>query len=774
MQPAATANDLPTACVLCSHNCSLRVDVTDNRITAVRGDDTSPITHGYLCNKAFAIPHYVQHKQRVTQPLKRQPDGSHAPISWTQAIAEIGGKLARIRGAHGDHSLALIGVGGQGNHLDGPFALGWLMASGSPWWFNALAQEKTQHALVDGWMFGDRSDAYLHADAEHSQDLLVMGTNPLVSNRGRNPVALFKALAADPTRTLVVVDPRRSETARKADLHVVVRPGTDTYFLLGMAAVIVRERLVDDGFVAATATGQREVETLLETIDPADMAARAGVPQAQLADVARGFAAAESASIFFDLGVEQAPFSTLNSYLIRLLALLTGNLGIRGGNVFHGTFSPRTKRIDKKPFRAPVSGIASIAMLAPFGMFSPNLLAEEITAPRGDRIRALICEGANPMIQAAGLGTLRSAMGQLELLVVIDPAFSETAALADYVLPAPVGYEKWEYAGFPKHYPAIQAQVRPPVVTGPPDALQEAEIFLRIAQASGVMPPAPKLLHWLARGARTAAGATAYLAAAAAAAAVSGRNPYRAFARVVFWTYETVGKQLPAPALSAMWMLSHLYALTRRDDVLRAWPELSRHRVPGALGEQIFAKLLAHPEGVEVGRLDEARNLEDHVSHPGGKVRVAVPEMLSEIRRALAAAPAEPGGEFPLILNGGQRTHWNANTIQRDPAWRKGKGPHCGVSLHPDDAARLEISDGMLCDVTTARGRVQLPAIVDAAVSAGNVLIPNGFGLRYPDASGVLQATGIAINELTDAQDRDPFTGCPHHKTIRCRVTPAS
>ena len=128
-----------SVCVLCSHNCGIRLDVENGRITGVRPDETNPITRGYACNKAATLPHYVEHAQRVTQPLRRRADGSFEPATWDEAIADIAGRLGELTRRHGPRSLGLVGVGGQGNHLDGPYALSFLAATGSPWWFNALA-----------------------------------------------------------------------------------------------------------------------------------------------------------------------------------------------------------------------------------------------------------------------------------------------------------------------------------------------------------------------------------------------------------------------------------------------------------------------------------------------------------------------------------------------------------------------------------------------------------------------------------------------------------
>ncbi len=768
----ANATKQPTICVLCSHNCGVRVDVENNRIVNVEADPSNPITRGYSCNKAYSIAHYVNHAQRVEHPLKRQPDGSFARISWDRAIREIAGKLRAIRDAYSGNAIALLGVGGQANHMDAPYALAFMRSLGSRWWFNALAQEKTQHPLVDGWLFGAPSSVFFHADAEHSQCVLMIGTNPILSNRGSRATDLIKELASDADRALIVVDPRLTETAKRADRHLQVRPGSDVYLLLGMAQHIVHNNLHDAGFAARYIDGLDQLRAALSAIDTADMARRCDIEHDQLIAVAETYAKAASASIFVDLGLEQSRFSTLTAYLMRVLAALTGNIGNKGGNIFQGTFAPDLPALDKEPFKAPISGIEGIAMFSPFGMFSPNLFPEEALADRHDRIRAAIVEGANPAVQYADSPRYREAFAALDLLVVIDPAFTETAQHADYVLPTPTGYEKWEYATFPKGYPEIYAQIRPPVVQGPPEALPEGEIYYRLAREVGVIEKASGVLRMLGKRTAKVSMVPAYFTAAMAAAAVKNRDPNALLARVLFWTYETVGPRLPSPTLAFLWLTCVGYAYRNRAEIQRAHPDINA-RSAWSLGTWLFAKLLDNPQGFVVGALDPATNLTQNLKHESGRIALHQPAMLAEVGRALADDNTlDPA--FPLILNAGLRTHWNANTIQRDPAWRKGKGPHCMVLAHPDDAASAGVEAGKSVRVETATGAVSLPLVTHAGVKPGHIHIPNGFGLSYPDPkTGELSMTGAGLNELTSAADRDPFTGCPHHKFVRCRIVPA-
>ncbi len=767
-----SSTDVATCCVLCSQNCGLRMDTEDNRITAIRADTSNPFSEGYTCSKAYRVGHYVRHEQRVTEPLKRQPDGSYAPISWEQATTEIGQRLRLIRDTHGPDAIAMLGIGGQGNHASVLYALLFLLGVGSRWWFNALAQEKTQRALVDGWMLASPPDGMLVGHVEEATYAIIMGSNPMLSERGVGPRRVIKDFRQDPDRTLVVVDPRATETARRADRHLALRVGTDTWLLLGLAATIVQEGLHDSAFIESTTTGFEAIAGVLADLDVAELAARCDLEPETVRAVAREFAAAERGAIEIDLGLEQSRFNTLTAYLVRLILGLTNNLCRVGGSVFVGTFVPRVAaRLKAKP--APVSGIPGISLFAPVPMYSPALFAEEVLSDRPDRIRAAIIEGSNPALTYPGSPRTTAALEALELSVVIDPAFTETARLADYVLPTPVNYEKWEVAVFPKPFPMIGMQIRPPVVEGPEGMLPEPEIYHRIALAMGLVKPAPGILGSLARRASDSLGAWAYLAALAPLALLAG-GVRRSGAMLLFWAYETLGPTLRAPQLASLWLVCHAVAWTRRADVNRGLPELTGLRNPMAVGNALFRLAMAHPEGVALGRVDTSDHLADTIGYPDGRVRLAPEQMLGEIRRALRDM-IEPDPEFPFVLNGGMRTHWTANTNFRDPAWRKGAGPHCALRMSLGDAERLRIRKGTRVRVRTRTGAVELPAAPERYVQDGHIHIPNGFGTRYPDPeTGELTTAGVGINELTDCQDRDPFTGCPHFKFVRCAVEPVA
>lgn len=764
------ARDLANVCVLCSHNCGVRVDVADGRITAVRADETG-LTEGYICNKGASIPLTVEHAQRLAYPLRRRADGSFERVSWATAIAEIAAKLWKIRAEHGGNAIGLIGGGGQGNHLGGAYGLALTAALGSRRWYSSYAQEKSQHHLIDQWMFDAPPSTSLQPDEENAPLLIALGTNPRVSNRGPKPNITFNDLRRDRKRKLIVIDPRITETTAGADLHLRLKPATDVFLLLAIARTLIEEDRVDRAFIAERTVGFERVQAALAAVRVGEMAGRCGLREDEIRGAARAIAGAQAASIMYDLSVEQTWFSTLNSYLIKLILALTGNIARPGANFFREGFSPpaRSRNRFREPERSVVAGVPAIRALGNFAMTSPNVVPEEILTDDPRRLRAVLVDNSNPWLAYADTPRWREARKKLELMVVVEVAMTETAVEADYVLPAPVGYEKWEWAGFAKGgFPKIGTQLRPPVVPPPGEALPEPEIYARLAEALDLFGEPPADLYDLAESALEPDGIGPYaerLGRAAKERAGRAAGPCS-----LFWAYRTLGPHLPGPGPAALLLRCIDNGRQRPAAVVRAlgaeWQDAGAAR----LGLEMFRLMLAHPEGVVIAVADRAANFEANVGWEDKRVRLLPEPMTAEIERALAfKAPLTK--EFPLLLAAGLRTHWTANAIHRDPAWRKGKSPHCALHLHPDDAAAAGIADGGRATLRTARGALELPAEIDRKVLPGHVWAPNGFGAVYPDAAtGELVMQGVNLNEITDALDRDPISGCPHHKAVPCRV----
>ncbi|MGH2898693.1 MAG: molybdopterin-dependent oxidoreductase, partial [Solirubrobacteraceae bacterium] len=235
-----------TACILCECNCGLEVEIDRGHIVRIRGDKRHPSSRGYACEKPHRLDHYQHGSDRVTEPLRRRPDGTFEPIDWDTAIREVAERFAAVRDRHGGASIFYYGGGGQGNHLPGAYAAATRRAIGSRYRSSALAQEKTGEFWVADRMMGSPT----RADIEHCDVALFLGKNPWHSHSIPRARVTLKEIAGDPARTLIVVDPRRTETAQLADIHLAVRPGTDAWLLVALIAALIESDQIDRAFLA--------------------------------------------------------------------------------------------------------------------------------------------------------------------------------------------------------------------------------------------------------------------------------------------------------------------------------------------------------------------------------------------------------------------------------------------------------------------------------------------------------------------------------------------
>tara|TARA_Y100000588_G_scaffold242201_1_gene256286 strand:+ start:226 stop:2496 length:2271 start_codon:yes stop_codon:yes gene_type:complete len=741
-----------TACILCSRNCGLSVEIEDNQFKKIKGDKAHPFSQGYICQKAARLEHYQNHDDRLTTPLQRQSDGSFKPVSWDQALDDIARRLVAIRDQHGGNAFAFLGGGGQGNHLGGAYSRQLLAAMKSYFSYNSLGQEKTGDFWVNGRLFGKQ---YCHTteDVEHADYVLFIGTNPFQAHGIPNARDTLKHIKKDPNRTMVVVDPRRTETAKMADFHLQLRPGSDAWLMSAMLAIIVTEGLHDRDFLSKHCRGFEQVEQAMRAIPIADYAARADVPLATLQQVARGFANADSACVRIDLGIQQTLNTTLNGYLEKLLYLVTGNFGKPGGNNLHTMLLPILGHTDER--NPKYKRTAHHKMFPIAGIYPPNILPDEILHDGEDRVRAVFVDSANPLMTWADSQAYEKAFASLELSVVIDVTLTETARAADYVLPASSQFEKWEATGFNLEFPVNGFHLRHPLFPPKQGTLSEPEIYTRLLEKMGVLPSRfPKL----ERLARLEAKRGLYLGTLASLGALLARNrqwiPHAASI-----VYRTIGKTLPdnAAATAPLLALTHVYAQQYYREVKRAGHQGNRL----TLGSNLFQAILKGRSGVTLSehRFQDVWSL---VAHRDRRVHLAIPEMLDELA---SLTPGADDQSYPFVLMAGERRSYNANQIYRDPAWRK-VDPHGAMRMHPVDAERLGIAHGDKALCRSARGSIEVVVEVDDSVRTGMVTLPHGYGMRYKDSAPI----GPELNRLTDSEHCDPLSKTPFHKHVPVQI----
>ena len=748
-----------TACNLCYVNCGIEVAVDGEgqaaRITKIRGDADNPKSAGYLCNKAQGIVSYVHHRDRLTTPLKRRADGTFEAISWESAISEIAARLRQVTSHAGGASLALYGGGGQGNHAGGAYATALMRGLGSRHVFNALAQEKTGDFWVNGHLFGAQT-CHTAEDIEHCDLLLVIGANPWLAHGFANARHHLNTIRKDHARKLIVIDPRRTETAEHADLHLAVRPGTDAFLLGAILATLLRRNAFDREFIAAHTTGFETVEATLRALPIAEYAAAADVSLDLIERTVDMIQAARGMVVRVELGIQQGLNSTLISYLEKLLFLLTGHFGRPGTNTLHGWLQPLWGNGRGQRY-APLN----LEIIA--GLLPPNSLADAIENDHPERLRALWVDSRNPANTVADTARVQTALQALELLVVVDVAFTETAALAHYVLPASSQYEKGEYTLFNFEYPVNYFHVRRPILAPLGGTLPEPEIYTRLARALDLLPPVVDLesLTVAARGepAQFARTFEEYMAA----------HPSRAAVAPLI-LYNTLGATLPVGTATAapLWLSAQRLARTRPGAV-RAVLSVSAAASAIELGAQLFMHIIESPSGTAFSIDDDVWDL---IETTDRRVRLAIPQLLDALA-TLDPANAIADPEFPFVLSAGQRRAQNANQIFRDPAFRR-SDPDGALFIHPDDLATLNVVEHGWMSVTSRRGRLVVRATIDPGLRRGYVVLPHGYGQAYPSADGERLVCGPRINLLTDSRFRDPIAGTPYHKNIPVRLVAAT
>ena len=739
-----------TICILCSVNCGIEVKLEGRHITRVHGNREHVASQGYACEKAQRIDYYQNGRDRLTSPMRRRADGSFEEIDWDTAIREVAAGFLKVREQFGGASIFYYGGGGQGNHLCGSYGASTRRALGSVFSSNALAQEKTGEFWVDHKLFG----AGLSGSYQQAEVAVFVGKNPWQSHGFQRARPILRDIAADPNRALVVIDPRRTETAEMADYHLRVRPGTDAFCLAAILGVLAQEDLINPDYIRDRTQNSDELIEVLNDVPVADYCGRAGVDETLIREVARRLARASSVSVYEDLGIEQSLHSTLNSYLEKLLFALTGNVGKRGAmnagtsltGMFGGALSAQT---------SPVGGHRIIG-----GMIPANVIPDEILTDHPKRFRAMLVEAENPAHSVADSVRMREALRALEFVVVIDVAMTETAREAHYVLPSSSQYEKWEATFFGAAFHtetdfANTFTLRAPILDAIPGTLPEGEIHRRLVRALGAMTDedvAP--LH--------AAAAKGRAEFAMELMRAVSESPRLAGIMTVL-LYETLGPTLGAGNENAasVWGIAHNFA--------RRYPDsLHRAGVAGegpALGEALFDAIMKNRSGVvmSVDPYEETwRRIHDE------KINLTIAELMPELKALRDEHPVRDA-DFPFVLSAGQRRSSTANTIIRDPQWRP-KDPAGALWMNPADASELGVENGGRVRITTKRASAESVVVLTDTMMPGHVALPNGTGLWYPDREGQEFQHGVAPNELTVTEDRDWFAGTPFHKHVPARI----
>ncbi len=475
-------------CPLCEACCGLEIKTDAGKVISIRGHDADVFSAGYICPKGVALKDLHEDPDRLRTPLIKR-DGQFVAATWDEAFAEIELRLPPLQAAHGRDAVALS-VGNPSAHKIGLLLYFSRLAKalGSRNVFSASTLDQMPKQLSSGLMFGHWLSIAV-PDIARCDFLLVLGANPLASNGSLWTVPDFKGKAkAMQARGghLVVVDPRRTETAHMANAHHFIRPGADVFLLLGMVHTLFDEQLVQLGSAAPWVNGVVEVQAAVQTFAPETVATRCGMAADTIRTLARQLASTPRAAVYGRIGTCTQEYGTLASWLVDVLNTLTGHLDVPGGVMFpkaaafaHNTMGKpgQGRGVSTGRHHSRVSGAPEV-----FGELPMGCLAEEIETPGPGQVRALITIASNPVLSAPNGQRLAKALDGLDFMVSMDIYLNETTRHADVILPGLSPLEDLHYdVAFPQFSWRNHARYSAPVFAPPADHPPEWATLLKLA-----------------------------------------------------------------------------------------------------------------------------------------------------------------------------------------------------------------------------------------------------------------------------------------------------
>ena len=723
-------------CPFCEATCGLEVTVRGDEVVSVRGDEADVFSRGFLCPKSQGLKGLHDDPDRLTKPLVRR-DGELVEATWEEAFAEVDRGLGRVLEA-GDRDAVAVYLGNPSAHSLGPMIYGPALAKalGTKNIYSASTVDQMPKQVSAGLMFGAGLSVPV-PDVDRTDYLLILGANPLVSNgsllTAPNMRGRIRAIQ-ERGGQVVVIDPRRTRTAKEATRHHFIRPGTDALLLFAIANVVYAEDLVSPGRLAELANGADEVERLAAPFTPEAVAPATGIDPEAIRAIARELAGAERAAVYGRIGTTTQRFGTLSSWLVDVLNFLTGNLDREGGAMFPlaavgqrnstGT-GPVGKGVKLGRWTSRVSGLPEV-----FGELPVVALAEEITTPGKGQVRALLTIAGNPCVSTPNAAALEAAIGELDFMVSVDFYVNETTRHADVILPPPEPLAKSHY-DFALYQLAVRsvANYSPPVLPASPGQPEEWEIVLRLAAIAAGQGPDADIGAWDDIVLQTLAGREV----ATPGSRVEGRD--------VDELKAALGERRGPERIL--------------DFMLRAGPFGDAFGAdPDGL---TLDKLEAAPHGIDLGPMRP--RLPDALRTPSGKIELAPEAIVADVPRLESEldAAAERNGEMVLI--GRRQLRSNNSWFHNLPALMKGKD-RCTLHVNPVDAERLGLRDGGEARIASATGELVAPVEVTDAIMPGVVSIPHGWGHDVPGVRlGVAAAhAGVNSNVLAPAEI-DPASG---------------
>lgn len=711
-------------CRFCAVSCPLTVEMDGGRPVRVTGNRQSPVYHGFCCTRGQALPELMAEPGRLLHSVKKGADGVHRPIASQTAIQEVAERLRQIRDEHGPRSIALyFGTYSANYPASTPLAVGLMLALGTQMIFASMTIDQpgkdVAAAMVGGWEAGPHG--FRDADV-----WMMIGSNPLVSigaaMPAQNPARMLTEAIARGMR-FIVIDPRKTQTAKRAHIHLQPRPGEDATLLAAMLHVILSENLHDAAFAAENVVGVKELQAAVAPFTPAYAAQRADVPEEQIIQAARMFATARRGVVGGATGANMSGRSSLVEYLIVSLNTVCGRY-LRAGDavenpgVFLSRAIPRAQPSPPRPALFPEDKMVARGLSRSAAGMPTSALADEILA---GKVRALLVLGGNPVAAWPEQRRTIAALEQIDLFVTLDIKMSASAKMAHYVIAPKIGLEVPNMSFVTEQmelYAGIWAMSAPfgmysPKLMDPPpgsDVMEEWEFFYGVARELGLQ------LHVYYGETHTAT-----------------RREQRAPAAVDMTKKPTTDE---------------IYELITRGS-----------RIP-------LSEVKKHPDGAVFSEQVVATAKDPECT---AKLDVGNPAMMGELQELRAESPGE-SSEYPFRLISRRSAHvYNSSGRDLPMLIRKG-GCNNPAFMHPADIEQLGCAPGDQVELRSRHGRIPAILAAEDALRRGVISMSHAFG-DLPSANPDFRAVGSNTSQLTSVEDDfDRYSGMPRMSALPVAV----
>ncbi len=698
-------------CNLCEAMCGLEISYEGERILSIKGDKNDEFSRGHICPKAVALQDIYHDPDRLKRPLRRTNDGWEE-IGWDEAFDEVVANLQRVQAAHGNNAVGVYAgnptVHNYGSMLFGPPFIRALRTRSR---FSATSVDQLPHHFAGLQMFGHQLLLPI-PDIDRTDFMLILGANPMASNGSIMTAAgVENRLRAIQERggKFVVVDPRRTETAVKADTHLFIRPGSDALLLAALVHTIFAENLADLGRLAEFTDGVEGLKTAVSPFSPDAVAPATGIPAEQIRQLAREFAGAKTAVCYGRMGVSTQPFGGLCQWLINALNIISGNFDAPGGAMFtlpavdvvglttmmgrtgaNGRWHSRVRQLPEFNGELPVAA-----------------MAEEILTEGEGQIKALVTMAGNPVLSTPNGSQLDQALAGLDYMVSIDIYLNETTRHANIILPPATGLETDQYDVVFHMFAVRNSAKYSPALFSPAEGMKQdweilRELRLRLEATNSKQRPPSK--------------------------------------------FDLERRLRP----------DQIIDLGLRFGPYGSWGGKKQRDEKG--NGLTVRRLKSQPHGVDLGPLRPC--LPWRLATADKRIQLAPEPMLADLPRLGQWLNEASANGTHLTLIGRRDLRSNNSWMHNSPRLVRGKN-RCTVLMNPADAAPRHIADGDEVEVCSRVGAVRLPVEISSDIMPGVVSMPHGWGhgRRGVQLQTAQAHSGVSLNDLTDDHLVDTLTG---------------